>query len=223
MAIIALAAGLALGAGATWLYRYVPRWLLNDVGDRNANPPASGGGVRGIAIVILAMGLSCICFLHFAAPWKAAAAAAFAATLLALAAIDLETQLLPDVLTQPLLWAGLLLNTQGWFASPSQAVYGAAAGYLSLWVPFQVHRALTGRDGMGHGDFKLAAAVGAWLGADGVPSVYLLSVGAATAVSLIRFAIGDSRARDPQPFGPYLVIAALLTLVCPFSPLDLVP
>jgi leader peptidase (prepilin peptidase)/N-methyltransferase len=133
-------------------------------------------------------------------------------SLLALTMIDFDTQLLPDDLTLPLLWAGLACNLWSVFASLSDAVIGAMAGYLSLWTIYWLFKLVRGKEGMGYGDFKLLAALGAWLGWQVLPLIVLLSsvVGAVIGLSLIVF-----RGRDhsiPMPFGPYLAIAGAIAL-----------
>jgi leader peptidase (prepilin peptidase)/N-methyltransferase len=137
----------------------------------------------------------------------------FCWTLLALAVIDLDTQLLPDDLTLPLLWAGLLLNLERVFVPLPAALIGAVAGYLALWLVYWAFKLATGKDGMGHGDFKLLAAIGAWLGWQKLPLVILLSsvVGAAVGIALIVFA-RHSREK-PIPFGPYLAAAGVIVLL----------
>lgn len=138
---------------------------------------------------------------------------AFCYLLIAMTFIDLDTQLLPDDLTLPMLWLGLLLNIQGAFVPLSEAVIGAAAGYLSLWSVYWLFKLTTGKEGMGYGDFKLLAALGAWLGWKMLPAIILLSsvVGAIVGISLILFA---QHGRDkPIPFGPYLAVAGLITLL----------
>jgi leader peptidase (prepilin peptidase)/N-methyltransferase len=141
------------------------------------------------------------------------AALGFAWTLLALTLIDLDTKLLPDSLTLPLMWAGLLVNVPGWFAPLPSSVIGAAAGYLALWSVYHLYKLVTGQEGMGAGDFKLLAALGAWLGWQLLPLVILLSavVGSLVGVSLIVF-FGRS-ARTQIPFGPYLAGAGLIALL----------
>jgi leader peptidase (prepilin peptidase)/N-methyltransferase len=149
---------------------------------------------------------------HFGAGLAGLASLVFVYFLIALALIDFDTQLLPDDLTLPLLWGGLLINTQGVFCSLSAAVYGAALGYVSLWLVYWVFKFATGKEGMGYGDFKLLAALGAWCGWTSLPLIILFSslAGALIGISLIYFA---KRGRDiPIPFGPYLVIAGLLML-----------
>ncbi len=142
----------------------------------------------------------------------AAGAAVFCWAMLALAAIDLDTQLLPDDITLPLLWVGLLLNLQAAFAPLPSALIGAVAGYLALWAIYWIFKLATGKEGMGYGDFKLLAAIGAWLGWQALPLVILLSslVGAVTGIGLIVFR-GHGREK-PIPFGPFLAAAGLIAL-----------
>ncbi|MFZ1909879.1 MAG: A24 family peptidase [Burkholderiales bacterium] len=144
--------------------------------------------------------------------FAALGAMAFCWVMIALAFIDLDTQLLPDDLTLPLLWSGLALNVHGTFAPLQSAVIGAIAGYLSLWLVYWAFKLATGKEGMGFGDFKLLAAIGAWLGWQALPLVILLSsvVGAAAGISLMLF---TKHGRDhPIPFGPYLAAAGLIAL-----------
>ena len=127
--------------------------------------------------------------------------------------IDADTQLLPDDLTLPLLWTGLLVNLNGTFTPLSDAVIGAVAGYLILWSIYWVFKFATGKEGMGYGDFKLLAALGAWLGWGMLPMIILLSsiVGATVGIFLIVF---TKRGRDnPIPFGPYLAGAGMIALL----------
>ena len=127
--------------------------------------------------------------------------------------IDIDTQLLPDELTLPLIWLGLLVNLEGTFVPLRDAVIGAAAGYLSLWIVYWLFRLATGREGIGFGDFKLLAALGAWLGWTMLPLIVLLSsaAGALVGLSLIIFR-GHQRDR-PIPFGPFLAAAGLIALL----------
>jgi leader peptidase (prepilin peptidase)/N-methyltransferase len=133
-------------------------------------------------------------------------------TLIALAFIDLDTTFLPDSLTLPLLWLGLLFNLGGHFASLADAVIGAMAGYLVLWSVYWLFKLATGKEGMGYGDFKLLAALGAWLGWQMLPVTLLLSsvVGATIGVAMILFVKHDRRV--PIPFGPYLAGGGLVAL-----------
>jgi leader peptidase (prepilin peptidase)/N-methyltransferase len=149
---------------------------------------------------------------HFGFGIAAVAAILFVWALIALTCIDLDTQLLPDDITQPLLWLGLLCNLSGTFASLSNAVIGAIAGYLVLWSVYWLFKLTTGKEGMGYGDFKLLAAIGAWLGWQMLPLVILLSsvVGAIVGITLI---VAVKHGRDiPIPFGPYLAGGGLIAL-----------
>jgi leader peptidase (prepilin peptidase) / N-methyltransferase len=148
----------------------------------------------------------------FGASWQLAGALAFSFALVALTWIDLDTQLLPDSITLPLLWLGLLLNLRGTFVPLQEAVVGAALGYLVLWSIYWLFKLVTGKEGMGYGDFKLLAAIGAWFGWTVLPMVILLSsvVGLIAAVGLMLFK-GHQRSQ-PIPFGPYLAAAGLLAL-----------
>ncbi len=132
--------------------------------------------------------------------------------LVALTAIDFDTQLLPDDITLPLLWTGLLFNVFGVFTTLSGAVLGAACGYLVLWSVYWVFKLVTGKEGMGYGDFKLLAALGAWLGWQMLPLIILLSslVGAVVGITLI-VALKHGR-NIPIPFGPYLAGGGLIAL-----------
>jgi len=152
--------------------------------------------------------------LRFGAVPEVLAWCGFAAALVALAAIDWDTTLLPDDLTLPLLWAGLVAAALGWTVSPAAAIGGAAAGYLlSLWSVYWLFKLATGKEGMGFGDFKLLAAIGAFLGWKMLPAVILLSsvVGAVVGIGLIVLA-RHGRGK-PIPFGPYLAAAGMLALV----------
>ena len=149
---------------------------------------------------------------HFGLTWAMAGALIFAWALIALTAIDIDTQLLPDDITLPLLWLGLLVNLNNGFTPLSSAVMGAVAGYLSLWAVYWLFKLITGKEGMGYGDFKLLGAIGAWLGWKMLPVVILLSslVGAGVGVALIVFTRHGRN--TPIPFGPYLAAAGLIAL-----------
>jgi leader peptidase (prepilin peptidase) / N-methyltransferase len=149
---------------------------------------------------------------RFGITWQAAAACVFLWTLTALTFIDFDTQYLPDSLTLPLVWAGLLVNMFELFVPLKTAVIGAVAGYLSLWTVYWLFKLIRGKEGMGYGDFKLLAALGAWLGWQMLPLIVLLSsvVGAAIGLLLIVFKGRDHSV--PLAFGPYLAIAGAIAL-----------
>jgi leader peptidase (prepilin peptidase)/N-methyltransferase len=152
---------------------------------------------------------------HFGFGYQAALALVFSWYLIAMTGIDLDRQLLPDLLTLPFLWIGLIASLwpAAGTASPHDALIGAAAGYLILWIVFHAFRLVTGKEGMGYGDFKLFAAIGAWLGWQMLPLVLLLSamVGAAVGITLI---VTRRHGRDvPIPFGPYLAGAAWIAML----------
>lgn len=138
--------------------------------------------------------------------------AVFTWILISLIFIDIDHQLLPDRLTLPLLWAGLLVNSFGLFTSLENAVYGAMAGYLSLWSVYWAFKLLTGKEGMGYGDFKLLAALGAWVGVGQIPLIILLSslVGAIFGICMVL--LSKHAKENPIPFGPYLAIAGWIAL-----------
>ena len=149
---------------------------------------------------------------RFGLSWKGAAACALLWTLIALTFIDFDTQLLPDSLTLPLVWAGLIANLFGLFVPLADAVIGAIAGYLALWIVYWLFRLIRGKEGMGHGDFKLLAALGAWLGWQMLPLVILMSsvVGAVIGITLMVFK--GRHHSVPLAFGPYLAIAGGIAL-----------
>jgi len=139
--------------------------------------------------------------------WPALAGLVLTWALVALSGIDFRTQLLPDQLTLPLLWLGLLLALKPLFVEPTTAILGAAIGYLSLWSVYWLFKLLTGKEGMGHGDFKLLAALGAWMGPLAILPIVLLSslIGAIVGGSLI--ALSRHERGVPMPFGPFIAMA----------------
>ena len=165
------------------------------------------------AVEALTALLSALAVWHFGASWAAVGALGFTWALVALTFIDLDHQLLPDDITLPLLWAGLLFNVGGVYTDLTSSVIGAVAGYLSLWLVYHGFRLLTGKEGMGYGDFKLLAVLGAWMGWQMLPAVILLSsiVGATVGIALILFRRHDRGV--PIPFGPYLAAAGWIALI----------
>ena len=165
-------------------------------------------------VELLAALLAVAAIVRFGVTPAALAACVFLWMLLALTLIDFDTQLLPDNLTLPLLWAGLLANVLGAapIANLRDAVIGAIAGYVTLWLVYWLFKLIRGKEGMGYGDFKLLAAIGAWLGWQMLPLIVLLSsvVGAAIGISLVVFKGRDHQ--TPLAFGPYLAIAGGIAL-----------
>lgn len=165
-------------------------------------------------LIELVTGLLSVAVIYYVGVnWNGLAALIFTWSLIALTMIDFDTYLLPDDITLPLLWLGLIANSFGAFTDLPSALWGAVAGYLALWSVYKVFKLLTGKEGMGYGDFKLLAALGAWMGWQMLPQIILLSslVGAVIGISMIVI-----RGRDkniPIPFGPYLAIAGWIAFV----------
>ncbi|MEX2367689.1 MAG: A24 family peptidase [Pseudohongiellaceae bacterium] len=157
--------------------------------------------------------LSALVVYNFGFSWLALALLVFTWALIALTAIDIDHQLLPDDITLPLLWLGLLVNSFGLLTSLTNAFWGAVLGYMILWGVYWLFKLVTGKEGMGYGDFKLLAALGAWLGWQALPLVIMLSsiVGALTGISLIIIKGRDKNI--PIPFGPYLAAAGFIVLI----------
>ena len=165
-------------------------------------------------LVELACGLiSAYIAWHFGFTWQTAGMLLLSWSLLALSLIDADHQLLPDDLVLPMLWLGLILNSFNLFTSLPAALWGAVAGYLSLWSVYWLFKLLTGKEGMGHGDFKLLAMLGAWGGWQVLPLTILLSslVGAVLGVILLK--VRNAKTSTPLPFGPYLALAGWIALI----------
>lgn len=160
-----------------------------------------------------AAGLALLCFWRFGPTTAAALAMLLCWALLALAVIDWQTQLLPDNMTLPLLWLGLLAAIGGVFTNPVSAIIGAAAGYLVLWLVYQLFRLTTGKQGMGYGDFKLLAALGAWLGWQQLPVIVIMASASGAIIGLLLMASGRLQRGRPMPFGPFLALAGWLSLL----------
>jgi leader peptidase (prepilin peptidase)/N-methyltransferase len=200
----------ACGARITALQNIpVVSWLLLRGHCAGCKAPISA---RYPVVEVLGGLLAACAVWHFGVTLQGIAACVFLWSLLALTMIDFDTQLLPDSITLPLLWAGLIANLWHTFASLPDAVIGAVAGYLSLWTIYWLFKLIRGKEGMGYGDFKLLAALGAWLGWQLLPVIVLLSsvVGAAIGISLIVFKGRDHSV--PLAFGPYLAIAGAIAL-----------
>jgi len=145
--------------------------------------------------------------------WPALFALIFTWVLICLTFIDFDTMLLPDQLTLPLVWLGLLVNMSGTFTSLEDALLGAVFGYLSLWSIYWGFKLLTGKEGMGYGDFKLLAALGAWFGWQSLPLIILLSSFAGAIIGIVVIAASKDKQSRPLPFGPYLAIAGWVYLI----------
>ncbi|KER65556.1 methyltransferase [Aeromonas hydrophila] len=185
-------------------------WLWLKGRCRECQAPISA---RYPLVELLTALLSLVVAATFPPGWGLLAALLLTWVLVALTFIDLDKMLLPDQLTLPLLWGGLLFNLAGGFAPLADAVIGAMAGYLVLWSLYWAFKLLTGKEGMGYGDFKLLAALGAWLGWQALPIVLLLSslVGAFIGIGLIL--LRNHHQNKPIPFGPYLAIAGWIALL----------
>jgi leader peptidase (prepilin peptidase)/N-methyltransferase len=165
------------------------------------------------AVELLTAALSALVVWQLGSSLQGLAALVLVWMLIALTFIDIDTQILPDDLSLPLLWMGLLLNLNGTFVPLTDAVIGAAAGYLSLWCVFWLFRLATGKEGIGYGDFKLLAALGAWLGWTMLPLIVLLSSAIGAIVGLLLILLRGHHRDKPIPFGPFLALAGLVALL----------
>ncbi len=163
-------------------------------------------------VELLGAALAMVAVWHFGPTPQGLAACGFLWALLALTFIDADTQLLPDDLTLPLLWAGLLVNLFGLFVPLAEAVVGAIAGYLALWTVYWLFKLIRGKEGMGYGDFKLLAALGAWLGWKALPAIVLLSSVTGAVIGIALMVVHRRDGGTPLPFGPYLAIAGAIAL-----------
>ncbi|GAB4349892.1 MAG: A24 family peptidase [Immundisolibacter sp.] len=169
--------------------------------------------VRYPLLELAAGALAAVVALRFGASPGALAAMGLSFALLTLTVIDIDHMLLPDAITLPGIWAGLLVNLGGTFTNIESAVIGAVAGYLVLWLVYHLFRWLTGKEGMGYGDFKLLALLGAWLGWQALPACLLLASLIGTAYGLASIVIRRRDVRKPFPFGPFLAIAGWINLL----------
>lgn len=157
--------------------------------------------------------LSIVVAVQFGINWQLIAGLIFTWGLLSLTFIDLEHELLPDVITLPLLWLGLLLNLFNVFTDIHSAVIGAVSGYISLWLVAWIFQRITGKVGMGHGDFKLFALIGAWTGWQLLPFIILISSVLGSIIGIILILLKKQDRQTPIPFGPYLILAGWLGLL----------
>ena len=151
--------------------------------------------------------------LHFGPSLQTLAALGLTAILITLTVIDFEHQLLPDDLTFLLLWIGLFASLFNLFTDPVSSIIGALAGYLSLWSVYHLFRLLTGKEGMGYGDFKLLAALGAWFGWQLLPLIILLSSLVGAVIGLLMIGLKRHKSSQPMPFGPFLAVAGWIALI----------
>jgi len=168
-------------------------------------------GMRYPVVELVTALLSALVIYHFGVSATGLSALILVWTLIALTGIDFDTQLLPDRLTFPLAGLGLAVNSQGWFVSPTQSIWGLLLGFLSLWIVVKVFYLITKKHGMGQGDFKLLAVLGAWLGLMMLPLIILLSslLGSIVGIILMKKQ-GESK---PFAFGPYIAVAGIIALL----------
>ncbi|MGQ4660191.1 prepilin peptidase [Lysobacter sp. F6437] len=187
-------------------YENIPvfSWLALRGKCRNCKAPISP---QYPLVELLTAVLMVACVWRFGFGWQGFGAMVFTGFLISLSGIDLRTQLLPDQLTLPLMWLGLIAAADNLYMPVKPALLGAIAGYLSLWVVWWVFKQVTGKEGMGHGDFKLLAAIGAWTGLNGILPTVLLSSLVGAVIGSIWLAMKGRDRATPIPFGPYLAVA----------------
>ena len=168
--------------------------------------------VRYPLVELATAALTALAMWHFGPTVQALAAIAMVWSLVALTMIDADTQLLPDQITLPLLWLGLLMNLNGAFAPLADAVIGAAAGYLLLWSVYWLFKLVRGKEGMGYGDFKLMGALGAWFGWQALPALVLLSSVVGAVFGIVLLVVRRQGRETPFPFGPFIAGAGLIVL-----------
>lgn len=173
----------------------------------------TGISIRYPLVEILTALLSVTVIMKYGISYQALAALIFTWTLIALAFIDYDKQLLPDNLTLPLLWLGLVVSTFDLFTDTTSSIVGAASGYMVLWLVFQSFKMITGKEGMGFGDFKLLAALGAWTGWSLLPQVILISSVVGSITGILMVITGLTKKQQPIPFGPYLAMAGWIALL----------
>ncbi len=197
------------GHQLSW-YENIPllSWLALRGKCRSCKAPIS---IQYPLVELLTAILFVACVWKFGFGWQGFGAILLTGFLIALSGIDLRTRLLPDQLTLPLMWLGLVAASDNLYIPVKPALLGAMAGYLSLWSVYWVFKQLTGKEGMGHGDFKLLAALGAWTGLSGVLPTILLSSLVGAVVGSIWLAMKGKDTATPIPFGPYLAIAGWIS------------
>ena len=198
-------------AQLSW-YENVPlvSWLIQRGKCRHCGAPVS---VQYPLVELLTMLLVVACVWRFGFGWQGFGAIVLTCFLIALAGIDLRTQLLPDQLTLPLLWLGLIAASDSLYMPVKPALLGAIAGYVSLWSVWWLFKQITGKEGMGHGDFKLLAALGAWTGLQGILPTILMSSLVGAIIGSIWLAMKGRDRATPIPFGPYLAVAGWIVFM----------
>ncbi len=176
--------------------------------------------VRYPFVELMSAVLAATCAWYFGPGWEALMAIALTIMLVAIAMIDADTQLIPDSIVLPLIWLGLAMSlfhpmpgTSTLFIAPSDAIVGAIAGYLALWSVFWLFKLVTGKDGMGYGDFKLLAALGAWLGWQQLPMIIMMSAVVGATINIVMIIARGKDRSIPIPFGPYLAAAGWITML----------
>jgi leader peptidase (prepilin peptidase)/N-methyltransferase len=199
------------GHQLSW-YENIPvfSWLALRGKCRKCRAPIS---IQYPLVELLTMALLVVCVWRFGFGWQGFGASLLTCFLIALSGIDLRTQLLPDSLTLPLLWLGMVAAVENLYIGPKAALLGAIAGYASLWSVWWVFKQLTGKEGMGHGDFKLLAALGAWFGLNGILPTVLLSSLVGAIIGSVWLAVKGRDRATPIPFGPYLAIAGWIVFM----------
>lgn len=199
------------GHQLSW-YENIPvvSWLALRGKCRSCKAPIS---IQYPAVELLTMLLFVACVWRFGFGWQGFGALVLTGFLVALSGIDIRTQLLPDSLTLPLMWLGLIASLDNLYMPAKPALLGAIVGYVSLWSVWWLFKQATGKDGMGHGDFKLLAALGAWCGLSGLLPIILISAVAGAIIGAIQLWVQGRDRATPIPFGPYLAIAGWITFM----------
>lgn len=199
------------GHQLSW-YENIPvlSWLALRGKCRSCKAPISA---QYPAVELLTMLLFTACVWQFGFGWQGFGALVLTSFLVAASGIDIRTQLLPDSLTLPLMWLGLIASLDNLYMPAKPALLGAVVGYASLWTVWWLFKQATGKEGMGHGDFKLLAALGAWCGLSGLLPIILLSAVAGAIIGSVMLAVQGRDRSTPIPFGPYLAIAGWVTFM----------